>query len=554
MIPQKQTAIQLVGPDQLALNTDKPVHRPGPRQILGKVECVGLCFSDMKLLKQFDGHARKSPVLAHLTPDVLKQIPTYVPNDAPTVPGHEVVLQVVEVGEGVTSVEVGKRYLVQADWRELKTEGSNGAFGYNFEGGLQQYVLVDERCSVASDGTNYLLEMKEGKSVSATALVEPWACVEQAFIHRERTELTEGGTLLYVKTSDTDPDFTHVDTERAGKRLCLKLDGDEACACGKPGFDCVTIDQIADTSIDDILFAGADADVIESLMPKLATNGLLVIATCGGLFARDVSAPVGRVHYGNVRLVGYHGDSFAKALARIPETGELRPGDHVHVIGAAGPMGSMATIRVISEGMADTSVEASDMAEERLAVLERKAAAVAKRTGVPTRFFNPKDAQSEKPADYVMVMVPVGPLVAGAVRDSNPGAIINIFAGIQAEVSQDIDLDGYVRKGQYFIGTSGSTMEDMYAVQSKVESGTLDTNLSVGAVSGMGGAIEGLEAVKTGAVSGKILVYPVLGDFPMTSLDDLVAQFPSIGPMLDDGCWTKAAEEELLRVAVPQAS
>ena len=73
-------------------------------------------------------------------------------------------------------------------------------------------------------------------------------------------------------------------------------------------------------------------------------------------------------------------------------------------------------------------------------------------------------------------------------------------------------------KGLYFIGTSGSTMEDIYAVLGKVESGDLDTNLSVGAVSGMGGAIEGLDAVKNGTIAGKILVYPELVDFPLTNL------------------------------------
>ena len=62
-----------------------------------------MCFSDMKLLKQFDKHARKSPVL-YLTEDILAEIPTYVPDGQPTVPGHEVVIEVLEIGEGVTSV------------------------------------------------------------------------------------------------------------------------------------------------------------------------------------------------------------------------------------------------------------------------------------------------------------------------------------------------------------------------------------------------------------------------------------------------------------------
>ena len=106
-----------------------------------------------------------------------------------------------------------------------------------------------------------------------------------------------------------------------------------------------------------------------------------------------------------------------------------------------------------------------------------------------------------------------------------------------------------MRKGLYFVGTSGSTMEDMQVVLGKVLANQLDTNLSVGAVTGFGGAIEGLEAVKTGKISGKILVYPDLGDFPLTELAALVVKYPSIGPKLKDGCWSREAEVELLKLA-----
>jgi hypothetical protein len=41
----------------------------------------------------------------------------------------------------VRSVKPGDRRLVQTDYRWLKTAHSNAAFGYNFEGALQEYVL-----------------------------------------------------------------------------------------------------------------------------------------------------------------------------------------------------------------------------------------------------------------------------------------------------------------------------------------------------------------------------------------------------------------------------
>ncbi len=60
--------------------------------------------------------------------------------------------RIVAVGAAVTHFRVGERVLVQADWRHLPTAASSGAFGYNFEGALQEYVVVDERMVVAARG------------------------------------------------------------------------------------------------------------------------------------------------------------------------------------------------------------------------------------------------------------------------------------------------------------------------------------------------------------------------------------------------------------------
>ena len=67
------------------------------------------------------------------------------------------------------NLKAGGRYLVQADWRDLKTKGSNGAFGYNFEGALQEYVLMDERVITSPDGESMLLPAAEDLAASAIA-------------------------------------------------------------------------------------------------------------------------------------------------------------------------------------------------------------------------------------------------------------------------------------------------------------------------------------------------------------------------------------------------
>ncbi len=170
-LPATQYAVQLVGPGQLQLNTAKEVRGPGAHQVLARMECVGLCFSDLKLLKQFDQHPRKSSVLKGLSAEVLNEMPNYVPGSKPTVPGHEVTCRIVAVGDKVKHFKVGERCIVQADYREISTAGSNSAFGYNFEGGLQEYVLLDERVIVDSSGERFLIPVNDQLSASAVALV-----------------------------------------------------------------------------------------------------------------------------------------------------------------------------------------------------------------------------------------------------------------------------------------------------------------------------------------------------------------------------------------------
>ena len=64
-------------------------------------------------------------------------------------------------------------------------------------------------------------------------------------------------------------------------------------------------------------------------------------------------------------------------------------------------------------------------------------------------------------------------------------------------------------------GTSGSVIEDMRIVLRKVESGQLDSNRSLDAVSGMAGATDGIKAIENRTLAGKIIVYPMLHDVPL---------------------------------------
>ena len=537
-LPETQHAVQLVGPGELKLNTSKPVPAPGPHEILAKVEAVGLCFSDLKLLKQFDKHPRKTEIVGGVGPEILRGMQGYRPGTLPTVPGHEVVCRIVAVGDRVKHHQVGQRCLVQADYRQLPTAaGSNAAFGYNLEGGLQEYTVFDERVVIAPDGDRFLIPAGEDKSASAVALVEPWGCVEASYATGERNTIKAGGRLLVVVAEGR---------EAKGVSESYSPDGEPA------EVQAVSPREVAalpNESFDDIVYFGSDKATLDVLNDKLAARGILNVVLGGRRIGQPVSVGVGRLHYGMTRWVGTTGSHAAESYKHIPANGEIRANDKILVVGAGGPMGEMHVIRNICSGLRGLNIVGTDLDDRRIEGLRRKAGPMAKANGVALRLLNPQREQLDEKFTYFALMAPVGALIAGAIQKADAGAIVNIFAGIPAPTKHDLDLDTYIEKRCFMFGTSGSTIEDMRIVLRKVERDQLDTNASVDAVSGMAGAADGIAAVENRTMAGKIIVYPMLHDVGLIPLAELPQRFPTVAEKLDNGKWTREAEQELLRVA-----
>lgn len=531
-LPATQHAVQIVGADQIVVNPGKPVDAVGPTQVLLQVEACGICFSDTKLLHAFDAHPRKSDVVGGLTAAQLAEIPSYRPNAEATVPGHEPVGRVVAVGDAVTHFAVGDRVLVQADWKHLPTARSNGAFGYNFEGALQEYVVIDERCVVSPAGEKFLLPVSEEPSAAAVGLIEPWATVEAAYATTERRGPKEGGRMLVV--AEPDADTSSAATSVAGEVVAVSPD---------------RLDVVAGQRFDDIVYFGADADVIGALGDLLGLHSILNVVLGGARIDGRVKVDVGRVHYDYIRYCGTTGSDAAEGYAWLPATGELRSGDRVAIIGAAGPMGLMHTLRAVTldtDGVQVASVDATDLSDDRLAHLASEIDPLAASHGVAMRYVNTESTALEAGYDYVTCMVPVPALVAQAVDLAGPGAIVNAFAGIPAGTYAELDLQHVVADRVFVFGTSGSDVKDMATVLRKIEAGVIDTTVSLDAICGIAGFQAAIESVMNRTSGGKIMVFPALHDLGLVRLVDLPDALPHIAAHLKDGRWTVEAERALL--------
>lgn len=525
--PDTQYAIQIVGADEFVVNTDKPIDAVGPHQMMLKVEACGICFSDTKLLHQFDTHPRKSEVIAGISPDALADIPNYRPGTQPTVPGHEPVVRVVEVGDKVTRFKVGDRLLVQADWKHLRTAKSNGAFGYNFEGALQEYTVVDERCVVSPGGEEFLIHVSEGPSAAAVGLIEPWATVEGSYAWAERDHLADDGRLLVIGGGDVDAmTAAHTPAE------IVRVDAE-----GLADVDGV---------FDDIIYFGSDPDTIEKASLLLGTRAVMCVALGGGTIGRKVSLDIGRVHYDFIRFCGTTGSDPAEGYEWIPANGDLREGDKCAFIGAAGPMGVMHTMRAVTSGVPGLSVVGTDLSDERLENLTAVVGPTAQKNGVPLDIINTSTTPLEYGYTYVTCLVPVPALVSQAVDMCAEGAILNAFAGIPAGTFGDFDLQGIIERKIFMLGTSGSDVSDMRTVLRKIEEGVIDTTISLWAVTGMAGFGDAINSVINRTSGGKIMVFPTLHDLGLTPVNELADKYPEVAARLSEGLWTKEAEEALL--------
>ena len=75
-----------------------------------------------------------------------------------------------------------------------------------------------------------------------------------------------------------------------------------------------------------------------------------------------------------------------------------------------------------------------------------------------------------------------------------------------------------------------------------------DTRRSVAAIGGFNQIPDGIRAMQEAKYSGKVVIYPMVLDFPLCSIAELETRVPRVFSLLEDGMiWTQEAEREFLR-------
>jgi len=528
-----------------------PMPAYGSDQLLVRHDACGLCFSDIKVIKLGEEHPR-------ILRKDLKANPITL--------GHEVSMTVVGVGENLRDqYHVGDRFIIQAD---IFVKGTGYAYGYEIQGGLSEYNVIDQRVLNGDDG-NYLIPVQPTTGYAESALTEPWACVIAAYQLKYRTALKPKGITWIIGTSpdDATPYTISAGFDQASSPARLLLTNVPAGFADwlqnralTLGVEVAEVSDLANppvNQVDDIVLLGVDPQIVESVSPCLANSGILAIIAKQPP-ERHASIDIGRVHYNDWLYVGGTSPDIAHAYSDVPARAALKPGGRALFVGAGGPMGRMHVQRAIQIANGPTVIVCSDVSDFRLNDLRESFEAEARAKDIQFICLNPGNkAEYEagiapfktQPFDDIVVLAPVPAVISDAAAYLADKGVMNIFAGVARGTFTTLDLGDVYLNGVRWFGHSASSIDDLRRMLHQAESGELSPNRAVAAIGSLEAVWDGLASVRDATFPGKVVIFPHIKDMPLTPLTDLKGTLPSVYAKLKDGReWTVEAEQEFLRL------
>jgi threonine dehydrogenase-like Zn-dependent dehydrogenase len=531
-----------------------PIPEPNDNQLLVRIDSIGVCFSDVKILKQGGAH----PKLYNRNLSI-----------EPTRLGHEVSLTIVKVGKNLqANYKPGQRLAVQPD---IYQQGKSTAYGYTIPGGMIQFHLIGDEVLKTDTGA-CLLPVDESMGYAESSLLEPWGCVMGAYTQRRRLTVKEGGVMWIVGQPGDSTSFTFSSGLDLPATIILTDVPDSVrAAVSKTKVKIVERDSLTPADYESLskeLTNGVGFDDIVILNPTSATTVSAIArfiarrGTCNLVGIKPLDGlpqiDLGRLHYDYTAYVGTNGTDIAAAYGEARNRCELRAGGTTVFIGAGGPMGQMHVQRALELPDGPKVVIATEISDDRLQTLNSMFKSLADKNGRKLFFFNPNTSKQSfhdfvmevtqnQGADDVVVSVPVASLMEEGDTVMKPDGMMVFFAGVPNGTMGALNLSNVYLSNAQYTGTSGLTIDDQASVMERRVAGTLSPGRSVAAIGGLETAAEAIESVIEGKYPGKVVIFPQIHNLPLMGLKELKERLPEVAAKLgDDNMWTNEAEEVLI--------
>ncbi len=545
------------GYDNLGINGKPervPMQLPAEDQILVRIDAVGICYSDVKLIQQGGRHPKLTGIDLSRTP---------------TRPGHEISLTVVRVGDLLQDqFSVGQRYAILP---EIIKGGRKMTYGFNIAGGLSQYQLIGPEL-LETDRGECLLPLDDSLGYGEACLLEPWGSVFSSYDRTRRVHPMRGGRMWIIGHPGSSVDYTFskylslpgtILLSGVSKALETEIKNQ---ANNVLVSESVTENDYASLSdrytggrkFDDIVLLGPQRpEQIEALLNEVAAGGTINLVgkqPVQGITNVDAQ----RIHYDFVSLLGNSEMDIAASYGLEQNRTNFLEGGIAVMIGAAGPMGQMHLQYAITNPEGPQTIIAADINQTRLDYAALRYEKLAEELNKSFYAINPalsptsfqrqiKEKTGSGAADDVIVLVPEQRAIDEAAALLHSNSMINVFAGTQAGISIPLDISLVYLGNLQISGSSGLSFKHMETVRDLARQGTLNINSSIAAVGGLEAAAEAIRAAEERRFPGKIIVYPQLLKLPLLSTAELFRKY-TVGIMSrnEEAGWSTAVERKLL--------
>lgn len=254
------------GPQDLRVE-EVPVPAIKPGELLVKVVAASICGTDLRI---FHGNHRMYP------PGTVR------------IPGHEVVGNIVEVGEGLSGFKPGERVFIAPNMGcghcAQCVSGNNNlcasydALGVTIDGGFAEFVRVP--ANAVQQGN--VIKVSESVDPAVAALMEPFACVLRG---QNALHIKPGEIVLVIGAGPIGVMHTKLAKARgAGRVIVSEPVADRAAQAKRMGADRVV--NPVEENLQEVLLAesegrGADAIIVAAPV-HAAQESALTFAAIGG--------------------------------------------------------------------------------------------------------------------------------------------------------------------------------------------------------------------------------------------------------------------------------
>ncbi len=531
---------------------------PAPDQILARIDSVGICYSDVKLIQQGNTHAKIAGR------DLFYQ---------PTRPGHEVCFTVVSVGENLKDqFSIAERYSILP---EIILNQNRQTYGFSIPGGLTQYQLIGPELLNTDQGMS-ILKLDPAIGYSEASLLEPWGSVLASYTPARRLIPKKKGKMWIIGNPSPIipftfsqhlnlPDFILVtDIPHLLESRTREIAKEVKIANG------VDLDNYAELSrkitgglgFDDIVVLDpSSARQIEELISLLSPGGLMNLVGTRPLDAGVMIDPR-RIHYDYVAVVGNSTQDISASYGAVRNRSEILQNGMIVLFGGGGPMGQMHLLRALGMENGPRTILVCEINQKRIEHLKLKFGELAKKCGKDLIILNMNsDLASEFPEifkqitagqkpDDLIVLVPKSDVfeqASGLIQDDS---LLNLFAGTPEGQNFTLDLSKVYLGNLQLTGASGLGNAHYLSAYEQARSGLVDLNTAVAAVGGMRAALNAIRASEEARYPGKIVIYPQLEHLPLLDIRGLAEKYPDIKSSLGSkNLWTQQAEAKLFELA-----